>query len=55
VKIIETSIFTKKIKRLLSDEEYRLLQNELIIHHKRKCNKRQRRFEKDQVEITRKR
>jgi len=32
VKIIETSIFTKKIKRLLSDEEYRLLQNELIIN-----------------------
>jgi len=32
VKIIETSIFTKKIKRLLSDEEYRLLQNKLIIN-----------------------
>jgi len=32
VKIIETSIFTKKIKRLLSDEEYRLLQNELIFN-----------------------
>jgi mRNA-degrading endonuclease RelE of RelBE toxin-antitoxin system len=32
VKIIETSIFTKKLKRLLSDEEYRRLQNELIIN-----------------------
>lgn len=32
MKIIETSIFTKKIKRLLSDEEYRLLQNELILN-----------------------
>jgi mRNA-degrading endonuclease RelE of RelBE toxin-antitoxin system len=32
VKIIETFIFTKKIKKLLSDEEYRLLQNELIFN-----------------------
>ncbi len=30
MKIIETSIFTKHIKDLLSDEEYRLLQNALI-------------------------
>lgn len=28
--IIETSIFTKKISTLLSDEEYRVLQNALI-------------------------
>ena len=30
MKIIETSIFTKHIKNLLSDDEYRLLQNTLI-------------------------
>ncbi len=30
MKIIETSIFTKYIKDLFSDEEYRLLQNALI-------------------------
>ena len=30
MKIIETTIFTKKLKKLLSDEEYRSLQNELI-------------------------
>jgi len=32
VKIIETTIFTKKILTLLSDEEYRNLQNELILN-----------------------
>ena len=32
MKIIETTIFTKKIKTLLSDEEYRNLQNELILN-----------------------
>ncbi len=30
MKIIETTIFTRKIKNLLSFEEYRILQNELI-------------------------
>ena len=30
MKIIETSIFTKNVKNLLSDDEYRLLQNVLI-------------------------
>ncbi|HCY77037.1 MAG TPA: hypothetical protein DHV28_14035 [Ignavibacteriales bacterium] len=30
MKIIETSIFTKNVKNLLSDDEYRLLQNALI-------------------------
>jgi len=30
MKIIETSIFTKKITKLLAVEEYRTLQNELI-------------------------
>ena len=28
--IIETSLFTKKIATLLSDEEYRILQNDLL-------------------------
>lgn len=32
MKIIETSIFTKKISTLLTDEEYRKIQNELIIN-----------------------
>lgn len=32
MKIIETSIFTRKLRTLLSDEEYRLLQNELIMN-----------------------
>jgi mRNA-degrading endonuclease RelE of RelBE toxin-antitoxin system len=32
MKIIETSIFTKKVISLLSDEEYRNLQNELILN-----------------------
>lgn len=32
MKIIETSIFTKKIKSLLTDEDYRNLQNELILN-----------------------
>jgi mRNA-degrading endonuclease RelE of RelBE toxin-antitoxin system len=32
MKIIETTIFTKRIKTLLSDEEYRNLQNELILN-----------------------
>ncbi len=30
MKIIETTIFTRKITNLLSPEEYRILQNELI-------------------------
>ena len=30
MKIIETPIFTKRVKSILKDEEYRLLQNELI-------------------------
>ncbi len=30
MKIIETSIFTKRLKTILDEEEYRLLQNELI-------------------------
>ena len=32
MKIIETSIFTKKLKVLISDEDYRLLQNEIILN-----------------------
>jgi mRNA-degrading endonuclease RelE of RelBE toxin-antitoxin system len=32
MKIIETTIFTKKINSLLRDEEYRNLQNELILN-----------------------
>jgi hypothetical protein len=32
VKIIETTIFTKKVNTLLSDDEYRNLQNELILN-----------------------
>lgn len=32
MKIIETTIFTKKLNSLLSDEEYRNLQNELILN-----------------------
>lgn len=32
MKIIETSIFTKKIISLLKDEEYRKLQNDLILN-----------------------
>ncbi|OGU58377.1 MAG: hypothetical protein A2V66_10580 [Ignavibacteria bacterium RBG_13_36_8] len=32
MKIIETSVFTKKLKTLLSDEDYRLLQNEIILN-----------------------
>ncbi|HSR18464.1 MAG TPA: type II toxin-antitoxin system RelE/ParE family toxin [Ignavibacteriaceae bacterium] len=32
MKIIETSIFTKRINALLTDEEYRKIQNELIIN-----------------------
>ena len=31
MKIIETPIFTKRVKTILKDEEYRLLQNEIII------------------------
>lgn len=30
MKIIETSVFTKRVKVLLSDEDYRNLQNEVI-------------------------
>lgn len=32
MKIIETPVFTKKINSLLTDEEYRNLQNELILN-----------------------
>lgn len=32
MKIIETSVFTKKIKTLLPDEDYRLLQNEITLN-----------------------
>lgn len=32
MKIIETSVFTKKISSLLTDEEYRNFQNELILN-----------------------
>jgi mRNA-degrading endonuclease RelE of RelBE toxin-antitoxin system len=32
MRIIETSIFTKRINALLTDEEYRRIQNELIIN-----------------------
>jgi mRNA-degrading endonuclease RelE of RelBE toxin-antitoxin system len=35
MKIIETSIFTKKLKLHLSDEEYRKFQNELIANPKK--------------------
>ena len=31
MKIIETPIFTKRVKAILKDEEYRLLQNEIIV------------------------
>ncbi len=32
MKIIETTIFTKRLKTFLHDEEYRSLQNELILN-----------------------
>lgn len=32
MKIIETSVFTKRLKTLLADEEYRKLQNEIILN-----------------------
>ena len=32
MKIIETSIFTRRLKVLLTDEEYRRFQNELILN-----------------------
>ena len=32
MKIIETSVFTERINILLTDEEYRNLQNELILN-----------------------
>ena len=35
MKIIETSIFTKKISSLLTSEEFRKLQNELILNPQR--------------------
>ncbi|MCC7093285.1 MAG: hypothetical protein IT277_03735, partial [Ignavibacteriaceae bacterium] len=35
IKIIETSIFTKKISSLLNAEEYRKLQNELMLNPQR--------------------
>lgn len=31
MKIVETPIFTKRLKTIPDDDEYRLLQNELII------------------------
>ncbi len=31
VKIIETHVFTRQVKDILSDEEYRLLQNTLVL------------------------
>lgn len=34
MKIIETSVFTKKLRLLLTDEEYRKLQNKLILNPK---------------------
>lgn len=34
MKIIETPIFTKRVKTILKDEEYRLLQNEIIVKPK---------------------
>jgi hypothetical protein len=33
--IIETSVFTRQVRKLLSDEEYRQLQNELVRNPKR--------------------
>lgn len=33
--IIETSVFTRQVRKLLSDEEYRQLQNELVRKPKR--------------------
>ena len=32
MKIIETSVFTKRLNALLSNEDYRLLQNEIILN-----------------------
>ena len=32
MKVIETSVFTKRLKVLLSNEDYRLLQNEIILN-----------------------
>jgi len=32
MKIIETSVFTKRLKTLLPDEDYRLLQNEIMLN-----------------------
>jgi mRNA-degrading endonuclease RelE of RelBE toxin-antitoxin system len=32
MKIIETTVFTKRLKTFLNDEEYRKLQNELILN-----------------------
>ncbi len=32
MKIIETSVFTKRLKTLLPDEDYRRLQNEIILN-----------------------
>ena len=32
MKIIETSVFTKRLKTLLTDVNYRLLQNEIILN-----------------------
>ena len=28
---IETAVFTRQVRQLLTDEEYRLLQNELVL------------------------
>ena len=32
MKIIETSVFTKRLKNLLTEEDYRKLQNEIILN-----------------------
>jgi len=32
MKIIETTVFTKRLKTLLPDEDYRLLQNEIMLN-----------------------
>ena len=32
MKIIETIIFTRRVKRILDNEEYRALQNELVVN-----------------------
>jgi mRNA-degrading endonuclease RelE of RelBE toxin-antitoxin system len=34
MEIVETSIYTKEITRILSDDEYKELQNHLVLHPK---------------------